>query len=64
MPDEQRSLAAVLDDIARDASASGDQSILNLVEEACDLMGFDDQRPTWGVGSDHPPGRRPFRADQ
>jgi hypothetical protein len=42
MSEEQRTLAAILDDIARDASASGDQPILNLVEEACDLLGFDD----------------------
>jgi len=31
-----------LDDIAAEASTSGDQPILDLVEEACDLLGFDD----------------------
>ncbi len=37
MPDEQRTLAAILDDIASEASVSGDQPILDLVEEVCDL---------------------------
>jgi hypothetical protein len=39
---EQRTLAAILDDIAYEALASGDQPILDLVEEGCDLLGFDD----------------------
>jgi len=42
MPDEQRTLSAILDDIAGEALASGDQPILDLVEEVCDLLGFDD----------------------
>lgn len=42
MPDEKRTLATILDDIAHEAMASGDQPILDLVEEASDLLGFDD----------------------
>lgn len=41
MPDEQRTLAAILDDIAGEALASGDQRILDLVEEVSDLLGFE-----------------------
>jgi hypothetical protein len=44
MPDEQRTLSVILDDVAAEAYASGDQPILDLVEEISDLLGFDAER--------------------
>lgn len=42
--DAIRPLAVIMDDIAAEAFASGDQPILDLVEEACDA-GYCDANP-------------------
>jgi hypothetical protein len=38
--DEQRTLSAILDEIAAEALASGDNDVLDLVAEASDLLGL------------------------
>lgn len=50
MPAERRTIADILEAIAVEASASGDHPILELVEEACEVLGLDEggRRPKEG----------------